>query len=174
VRQSSDRGPHRAPAIGILGHCVDFASDDPELPLSRPASNESKVSATYLYTSPKGNLWFCGSDRSPCLRSSCSPYQSAHARDRDRRYANSPLHGWFEQLASKKGRWRSDADGRALSDVDWESRDGHYRVRIDGEWVDVPEDAVVTEPNRAGRTIVWPAWLDGPPQIQCFMAGSMT
>jgi hypothetical protein len=77
-------------------------------------------------------------------------FQSAHARDRDGKYANSPLHEWFEQLASKKGRCCSDADGRALSDLDWESHDGHYRVQIDGEWVNVPEDAVVTEPNLCG------------------------
>ena len=35
-------------------------------------------------------------------------------------------------------------------------KDGHYRVRIEGDWVDVPEDAVITEPNRVGRTMVWP------------------
>jgi hypothetical protein len=98
----------------------------------------------------------------------------ANARDPDGRYANSPLHGWFEQLASKKGRCCSDADGRSIADVDWVSHDGHYRVRINGEWVDVPDDAVVTEPNRAGPTMVWPTYLDGHPQVRCFMPGSMT
>jgi hypothetical protein len=99
--------------------------------------------------------------------------QLAHARDPDGRYASSPLHAWFEQLASKKGRCCSDADGRALSDVDWTSHDGHYRVQIDGEWVDVPDDALITEPNRAGPTMVWPTWLDGHPQVRCFLPGSM-
>ena len=33
---------------------------------------------------------------------------------------------------------------------------GHYRVRLEGEWYDVPDDAVITEPNRVGRTMVWP------------------
>lgn len=48
-------------------------------------------------------------------------------------------------------------DGRyAVSDPDWESKAGHYRVKIEGEWYDVPEDAVITEPNRAGRAMVWP------------------
>ena len=75
--------------------------------------------------------------------------------------------------ASKKGRCCSDADGRALSDVDWVSHDGRYRVQIDGEWVDVPDDAVITEPNRAGPTMVWPTWLDGHPQVRCFLPGSM-
>jgi hypothetical protein len=98
----------------------------------------------------------------------------AHGRDRDGRHANSPLHDWFEQLSSKAGRCCSDADGMTLSDVDWESHDGHYRVRIDDEWVDVPDDALVTEPNRAKVSMVWPIWLNGHPHVRCFMPGSMT
>jgi hypothetical protein len=100
--------------------------------------------------------------------------QLAYGRDRDGRYANSPLHDWFEQLSSKAGRCCSDADGMTLSDVDGESHDGHYRVRIDDEWVDVPDDTVVTEPNRAKVSMVWPIWLNGRPHVRCFMPGSMT
>ena len=46
-----------------------------------------------------------------------------------------------------------------MSDVDWDVKDGHYRVRLNDEWVDVPDSALITEPNRAGRTMVWPFWL---------------
>jgi hypothetical protein len=48
-------------------------------------------------------------------------------------------------------------------------------VRIDGEWVVVPDNAVITEPNRVGRTMVWPI-RDGVGglYIRCFMPGSMT
>ncbi len=97
-----------------------------------------------------------------------------HARDPDGRYANSPLKQWFDSLRSGKGPCCSDADGTAVSDVDWESKDGHYRVRIDGEWIDVPDDAVITEPNRYGRTMVWPIRGYLGLQIRCFMPGSMT
>ena len=100
--------------------------------------------------------------------------QLAYARDPDGKYANSPLHNWFEQLASKKGRCCSDADGLSISDVDWTSHDGHSRVQIRGEWVDVPDDAVITEPNRAGPTMVWPIWRDGHAQVICFMPGTMS
>lgn len=103
----------------------------------------------------------------------------AAARDLDGRYANSPLKSWFESLRSRKGPCCSDADGTALSDVDWDMTAGHYRVRIEGQWWDVPEDAVITEPNRAGRTMVWPIyyreldrWLHV--EIRCFLPGSMT
>jgi hypothetical protein len=97
-----------------------------------------------------------------------------HARDPDGRYANSPLKQWFDSLRSGKGPCCSDADGTAISDADWVSSAGHYRVRIEGEWVDVPEDAVITEPNRVGRTMVWPIRGYGGLTIRCFMPGSMT
>jgi len=78
------------------------------------------------------------------------------ARDLDGRYADSPLKPWFDHLASGRGLCCSVADGVAVADPDWESKDGHYRVRLENNWVDVPDDAVITEPNRAGRTMVWP------------------
>ncbi len=97
----------------------------------------------------------------------------APARD-DGRYANSPLKPWFDTLKSGKGLCCSDADGFAVMDPDWESQNGHYRVRIDGEWIVVPEDAVITEPNRAGRTMVWPIKGTLGISIRCFLPGSMT
>ena len=77
------------------------------------------------------------------------------ARD-DGRFANSPLKPWFDRLASGKGLCCSFADGFSVQDVDWDTQDGHYRVRIYGQWLDVPDDAVVTEPNRFGPAVVWP------------------
>ena len=97
-----------------------------------------------------------------------------HARDPDGRYANSPLKEWFDSLRSGKGPCCSDADGTAVSDVDWGSGNGHYRVRLEGDWVDVPDEAVITEPNRVGRTMVWPIRGYGGLTIRCFMPGSMT
>jgi hypothetical protein len=99
---------------------------------------------------------------------------SVSARDLDGRYANSPLKPWFDHLASGKGLCCSMADGESVADPDWESKDGHYRVRLENNWVDVPDDAVITEPNRAGRTMVWPIRFDNQISIRCFMPGSMT
>ena len=101
--------------------------------------------------------------------------QLGHARDRGQ-FANSnpEIKAWFDTLRSGKGPCCSDADGSAVSDVDWESGNGHYRVRIDGEWIDVPDEAVITEPNRVGRTMVWPIRGYGGLTIRCFMPGSMT
>lgn len=92
----------------------------------------------------------------------------------DGRYANSPLKPWFDSLRSGRGLCCSNADGIAVSDPDWDSKDGHYRVRLDGEWIDVPDDAVITEPNRAGRTMVWPNKSPVGTSIRCFLPGTMS
>jgi len=96
------------------------------------------------------------------------------ARDLDGRYADSPLRAWFNQLASGKGPCCSVADGQFVADPDWESKDGHYRVHLDDKWLDVPDDAVITVPNRAGRTMVWPMGSEDRTSIRCFMPGSMS
>src|SRR5690242_5714429 len=57
----------------------------------------------------------------------------------DGRYASSPLKSWFESLHSEFGQCCTNADGYIVSDPDWDTDGVHYRVRIDNEWVDVPE-----------------------------------
>jgi len=98
----------------------------------------------------------------------------SHARD-DGRFFNSPLKEWLDRLASRNGLCCAFADGVSVQDVDWDTQDGHYRVRIQGEWIVVPDAAVVTEPNRFGPAVVWP-YNDryGNTQIRCFMPGAGT
>jgi hypothetical protein len=103
-----------------------------------------------------------------------------HARD-DGRYADEPLHAWFDSLASGKGLCCSFADGIRVEDVDWDTvpvcDDGkcsmRYRVRLHGEWVVVPDNALITEPNKFGSAVVWP-YMDseGVTQIRCFLPGA--
>jgi hypothetical protein len=86
------------------------------------------------------------------------------------------MNAWFDALKSGRGPCCSHADGTVVSDIDWDTKDGHYRVRLDSEWIDVPDDAVIKEPNRAGRTMVWPMpfRFEGDAiTIRCFMPGSM-
>jgi len=92
----------------------------------------------------------------------------------DGRFANSPLKTWFDQLASGKGLCCSFADGVSVQDVDWDTtNDGRYRVRLNGQWVVVPDAAVVTEPNRFGPAVVWPYQdMNGVTQIRCFIPGA--
>lgn len=107
----------------------------------------------------------------PALARDVVPFV-ALARDSDR-FASSPLKPLFDQLKSGKGLCCSFADGVTIKDVDWDVLGGHYRVRLDGKWLVVPDAAVVTEPNRYGRAVVWPYQdASGATQIRCFMPGS--
>ena len=96
-------------------------------------------------------------------------------------FAGSPLHDWFNGLASHKGLCCSFADGRTINDPDVDMSGLHYKVRIDGEWIEVPDNAVITEPNRFGQAVVWPfkAYItaeDGAvttkTEIRCFLPGA--
>src|ERR1700675_964542 len=40
---------------------------------------------------------------------------------------------WFDKLQSKKGPCCANADGNVVMDADWEFKDGHYRVRLEGK-----------------------------------------
>ncbi|MCP3372281.1 hypothetical protein [Bradyrhizobium cajani] len=165
-----------------MSNWIDSGGDEPRLYSARP-------------TNCKRERWRIGS--APRWRSvamaGCAVALIAlaapfgHARDRGQfANTNAELKAWFDSLRSGKGPCCSDADGSALSDTDWESKDGHYRVRIprygyalDGQrqelvWVDVPEEAVISEPNRVGRTMVWPIYGYMGVTIRCFMPGSMT
>jgi len=91
------------------------------------------------------------------------------------------LNRWFDDLKSGRGACCAHIDGTTVADPDWESRNGHYRVRVprwphpnaDMVWVDVPDDAVVKEPNRVGRTMVWVLRFDATITVRCFMPGTM-
>ena len=113
----------------------------------------------------------------------CSMAAHTQAKD-DGRFAGSPLKAWFDGLQSGKGLCCSFADGASIEDVDWDTVSDkttssnvtprlHYRVRLKGQWVVVPDNAVVTEPNKYGPAVVWPYQdVDGTTQIRCFLPGA--
>ena len=98
----------------------------------------------------------------------------SYARD-DGRFANSPLKPWFDRLASGKACAVLLPTASVCKMSTGTPQDGHYRVRIYGQWLVVPDDAVVTEPNRFGPAVVWP-YNDryGNTQIRCFIFGAGT
>lgn len=100
---------------------------------------------------------------------------------------------WFMSLYSNHGALCCDgSEAMHLSNVEWTAPDNsshHYRVKIpinanayararhseevETMWVDVPDDAVVDEPNKEGTALVWPTY--GPPfgaAVRCFMPGA--
>jgi hypothetical protein len=105
----------------------------------------------------------------------------AFGRDLDGRNAASPRHDWFEHLPAEKGLCGSFSDGYVVADADWGAKDGHYRVRLPKAitsneivWVNVPDQAVIAVPNKAGRTMVWPLYSYAGVSIGCFMPGNHT
>lgn len=112
---------------------------------------------------------------------SCSVVPTnAHMKDRP------DLNPWFNKLKSGKGLCCSEYDGTTLTDADWQVRKGSYWVYVpvrpvtqetphpDMDWVIVPGNAVITEPNKYGPTVVWPRYGALGVDIRCFMPGSLT
>ena len=76
----------------------------------------------------------------------------------DGQYAADPaMHAWINSLRGGNGIPCCDvADGQRLDDVDWGTHAGHFWVIIEGGRYRVPDEAVITAPNKAGFAIVWP------------------
>jgi hypothetical protein len=84
-------------------------------------------------------------------------------RDPTGKWAGNPLQPWFESLRNKLGLYCcAEADGHVLDDV------------VQGEWTVVPDDAVLSGPNKFGKAIVWfkNPWGVPDTRIQCFLPGS--
>lgn len=83
------------------------------------------------------------------------------------------LNGWYENIQSVSG--FPCCDGKdAIPAEDWDTKDGHYIVMIYGQWINVPDSAIVKTPNLDGRALVWYRANSVPPLIRCFLPGSMT
>lgn len=82
------------------------------------------------------------------------------------------LNGWFRSLHSKGGAWCCTGDD--AEEAEWDTAGGKYRVRIDGQWIDVPDEAIVEGPNKVGAAKVWRTYMDGHPGVRCFLPGSLT
>lgn len=165
-----------------MSNWIDSGGDEPCLCCTRPTNCKTKRRRSGSATRWRGLTRLAGA---LVLVALAAPI--GQARDRGQfANTNADLKAWFDGLRSGKGPCCSDADGSALSDSDWDSKDGHYRVRLprygsglEGQpqelvWVDVPEDAVISEPNRVGRTMVWPIYGYMGVTVRCFMPGSMT
>ncbi len=83
---------------------------------------------------------------------------------------------WVQGLTDKSGKSCCEtADGHP-AEYEWDIAANGYRVRIEGRWYPVPEDAVIHEPNRLGYATVWYWWswdISGKKthHIRCFLPG---
>jgi hypothetical protein len=104
---------------------------------------------------------------------------SAGAADHGQLGPTSPdVKAWASTLENKlKEGCCSTADGWKPEEVEYDMKGNKYRVKIDGEWYEVPPDAVVDVPNRFGFAVVWyyRSWLNGMKpsvSIRCFIPGA--
>jgi hypothetical protein len=98
-------------------------------------------------------------------------------RDPTGKWAGDPLQPWFESLRNKLGLYCcAKADGNVLDDGEWDIKGNNYRVFVQGRWVVVPDDAVLSGPNKFGKAIVWfrnyPGRVTPDTRILCFLPGS--
>lgn len=93
------------------------------------------------------------------------------------------LKTWIDGLTDQAGaNCCSNADGAAPDGVDWDIGANHYRVKVEGQWIDVPDTAVVKGPNYLGHAVVWmdkapqgnadaDSYINEFPHIRCFLPG---
>jgi hypothetical protein len=95
----------------------------------------------------------------------------AHATDQGQ-FENVPdnLRSWFKSVKSPKGVPCCDiSDGHR---TDYDMRDGAYWVPIEGQWMQVPDGAVILDAgNPVGEAIVWYVHHRGSIVISCFVPG---
>jgi hypothetical protein len=95
------------------------------------------------------------------------------------------LRAWFQSLKSKSGQRCCDGGDAEHVEAEWDMAKGGYRVFLknpqrpneNGQWYDVPDSAVVEQPNLNGIGMVWwsPSYgLDGKmtPAWRCFIPGA--
>jgi hypothetical protein len=88
-------------------------------------------------------------------------------------YVRRGIKAWIENLTDHRGTpCCATADG-AVPDV-WEMGASHYRVKIYGEWLDVPNAAVIKSPNRLGHAVVWIDTSEDVMGVRCFLPGPLT
>jgi hypothetical protein len=77
-------------------------------------------------------------------------------RDPTGKWAGDSLQPWFNSLRNKARLYCcASADGHPLDDGEWDTKNNSYRVLLQGKWTVVPDDAVISSPNKFGKAIVW-------------------
>lgn len=82
------------------------------------------------------------------------------------------MNDWLKSLHSKGGAWCCNGDDTDPIDA-WETKGNGYRVKFRGEWFDVPEGALITEPNKDGDAKLWMNKGYSGVGVRCFLPGGM-
>jgi cytochrome oxidase assembly protein ShyY1 len=82
------------------------------------------------------------------------------------------IKSWIKSLTDKKGNNCCDTADGYPAEVEYDIEKDNYKVRIEGEWHIVPNEALIIKPNRLGYAVVWYTYKDGIPKIRCFLPGA--
>lgn len=83
---------------------------------------------------------------------------------------------YLKSLYSKDGTWCCNGDDVTYLDgSDWDTQrsGGGYRVRFEGQWLPVPDGAVVDTPNKLGTGLVWVGKGYDGTYVRCFAPGTL-
>jgi hypothetical protein len=82
---------------------------------------------------------------------------NSHTRDNGRyRQLSRDIKAWIERLTDQEGTsCCAIADGVRPMKFSWDIGKNRYRVKVDGQWLVVPDSAVIMGPNRLGHAVVW-------------------
>jgi hypothetical protein len=82
---------------------------------------------------------------------------------------------WLKQQRNQNGNLCCDGDDwTRADDLEWSASAGRYKVRIGTDWLDVPPEALIREPNKMGHVLVWLRYLNGQPVVFCFAPGTLS
>lgn len=82
------------------------------------------------------------------------------------------LRQWFDSLKNQRGEQCCfNFDGTSVDDLGWKIERGKYHVWYNGAWNEIPDDAVVTVPNRLGRAHIW---MRSDGTVRCFIPGPLS
>lgn len=63
---------------------------------------------------------------------------------------------WAEALTNEAGiGCCTIANGLIPEEIEWDISANSYRVKVDGQWLFVPDEAILKGPNRLGYAAVW-------------------
>lgn len=90
------------------------------------------------------------------------------------RQAPKAIKTWIEHLSDRSGYRCCDTADAAVPDA-WKIGQKHYRVKIYGMWLIVPDAAVVKGRNRLGHAMVWLEntgdAVEASLAVRCFLPG---
>ena len=89
-------------------------------------------------------------------------------------HANPEITQWIKGLKNKEGDGCCDTADGYPAEARWDAKEGRYNVFIKGQWIEVPDSAVLTGPNKLGYAMEWHYYINGRPVVRCFLPGTLS